>query len=380
MSQLWPLQDKKPLRFENSEVPIELVKRIKEEFQKSKDVAALEDTYGKGPVRNALGTKNAEPRDARKDFPPGTKVDMGGGYTGVVTKAESSEAVWVKPDDGGEEVLCKLNKQPIKKLRNALGTTKNAAVQPKARVQVTDPSSFWHGQKGVVQDVSGGGTQVHIKLDSGEEIDVLAKEVKKISNSVKNAKSIDDMSQEIQHRIDAQKNPEKKKKMLEYQKTFKSYAKHRTPADEGYAAATYDDIMGLASNSDPGAGEKKNIKYDYNNPEHKALRDKVAKDMLGKKWSKCSPMEGSRVLEEVEKIIDQNIGEKNSVQNGLTSGEKEHKEILEYVDRNGYVGARSADAVNWLRGNGYLTEGDVSQDKVTSKGKQYLDYLKFLKR
>jgi hypothetical protein len=61
--------------------------------------------------------------------------------------------------------------------------------------------------------------------------------------------------------------------------------------------------------------------------------------------------------------------------NGLTSGERLHKEILEYVDRNGYVGARDASAVNWLRGNGYLTDGDISQDKVTIKGKQYLEYL-----
>jgi hypothetical protein len=58
--------------------------------------------------------------------------------------------------------------------------------------------------------------------------------------------------------------------------------------------------------------ENTNIKYDYNNPEHKALRDKVAKDMLGKKWSECSPMEMDRVLKEVEKTNNQNIGEKKN--------------------------------------------------------------------
>ena len=323
MSQIWPLQNPMELdkRIVNSSVPRELVLKIKEEFQGGASMEELEDKYGIPVVREVMGEKNEEKkenvvynpkgfkigdpvkskdgkytgkiveltgdklqpygvdwdgeststdepayyvektnnqntRDARKDFPPGTKVDMGGGYTGVVTKAESSEAVWVKPDDGGEEVLCKLNKQPIKKLRN----------------------------------------------------------------SVKNVKSIDDMSQEIQHRIDAQKNPEKKKKMLEYQKTFKSYAKHHTPADEGYAAATYDDIMGLASNSDPGTGEKKNIKYDYNNPEHKALRDKVAKDMLGKKWSECSPMEMDRVLKEVEKANDQDTHRSFGTMNGKRVG------------------------------------------------------------
>jgi hypothetical protein len=68
----------------------------------------------------------------------------------------------------------------------------------------------------------------------------------------------------------------------------------------------------LRVNSDPGTGEKKNAKYDYNNPEHRALRDKVAKDMLGKKWSECSPMEMDRVLKEVEKTNNQNIGEKKN--------------------------------------------------------------------
>jgi len=57
----------------------------------------------------------------------------------------------------------------------------------------------------------------------------------------------------------------------------------------------------LRVNSDSDAQDRKNIKYDYNNLKYTDLRDKVAKDMLGKKWSECSPMEMDRVLKEVEK-------------------------------------------------------------------------------
>jgi hypothetical protein len=64
MSQLYPLQtpfildERVKNAIENAPVPLELVKRIKEEFQKGTSMEALEDKYGVPVVRQVMGEKN----------------------------------------------------------------------------------------------------------------------------------------------------------------------------------------------------------------------------------------------------------------------------------------------------------------------------------
>lgn len=111
--QLYPLQEPfKSTVVQNSSVPKELAMRIKEEFQKSKDMSALEDKYGVGIVKQVLGEKNDD-KDEKKNsvkFKTGTKVsvDTGEGYydhATVITGNDKNgrDEVEVKWQQGGTD-------------------------------------------------------------------------------------------------------------------------------------------------------------------------------------------------------------------------------------------------------------------------------------